>query len=68
MNEFQFMVFLQKANLAINTQRDVPIHERAQGVDKLSAYLCERLEADENPIYLHEVGDNIIAKLNAGRS
>jgi len=59
MNEFQFMVFLQKACRAFNTQRDVPMHERSQAADKLSVYLCERLEADESPIYLHEVGDFI---------
>ena len=46
----------------------MPIAERGQGADKLSQYLIERLEADENPIYLHEVGDFLSARINSGRN
>lgn len=57
MNEFQFMIFLQKLVRACANQRELSIEDRTHTLDAMNNYLRERLERDENPIYLHQVGD-----------
>lgn len=57
MNEFQFMVFMQKMTRSMSTNREIPIQVKSENVEKLYEYLNLRLEKDENPIYLHEIGD-----------
>lgn len=68
LNEFQFMVMMQKTVRGFTTQRDVPISVRGQAIDRMSDYLNERLAKDENPIYLHEVGDFLTLLLNQNRA
>lgn len=57
MNEFQFMVFVQKTSKAFLTQRNIPPQERSAVQNAFNQYIIGRIEKDESPIYLHEVAD-----------
>ena len=64
MNEFAFMVYMQKIFRAITTQRDISHQERIEGLNKFNEYVDGRMKREENPIYLHIIGDLLDLNLN----
>lgn len=64
MNEFAFMVYMQKAFRAFTTQRDISHAERITTLNSFNDYLNTRMLREENPIYLHIVGDLLSLGIN----
>ena len=67
MNEFQFTVYMQKANRAFTNQRNVSNELRYKAIDAYNRYLQKKLEEDPNPIYLHLIGENLVNWVNRNR-